>query len=350
MEVPEIEVQGGRQQSALDEAHQVAEWAEPTTPEWVRCMGALWEASRSYAGAEALEKRYRSLLREMLTTDSRALVPVRSDPKQMISLRLDDLEVVVRQLRERSYFVAAALAAEVGTEIFPSESWVLSVAANCERQAGNARRGLELDRRCAELLEAAGSPEARGAWKRYARAALLCKDLDADTLSFALRKLGVPDATVDAIVAPRADRTLEAGTELSLQILRLERLMRIDPDGAIGEALAHFDTLAPRDLAESGEGHAVVELLLGALTTRQDRRAVHVAQRILDAKLELWGECPAVWLERQNLGGVLAELGQIDEGRALVVDARARLAAELGDDHPHVAMCDRNLARITNES
>lgn len=346
MKVPNIDVEDARQESALDEAYQVAEWADATTPEWVRCIGALWEASQPFAAAAALERQYRALLRDMLTRDARAPEWVRSDPKKMISRRLDDLEVVVRQLRERSYFVAAALAAEVATEIFPSESWVFSVAANCARGAGEPRRGLTHARRCAELLEAAGARDAPDAWVQFALTAFECEGLDAETLAFALQKYGVGSAVAEAILSPRADRPLGPDTDLTLELLWMERLMATDPDAAIGHALACFDTLSPDDVAESDEGHALVELLLTALTERSDPRALPVAERILDAKLELWGECPATWLERQNLGGVLAELGRVEEGRALVLAARASLVEELGEGHPHVAMCDRNLARM----
>ena len=338
MRLPKVKVQHARQESALDEARQVAAWAAPTTPEWVRCVGALWEASRPFSEAAPLEKSYRALLHGMLS----------SDPN--VSRRLDDLEVVVRQLRQRAYFVAAALATEVGTELFPNESWVFSAAANCARQAGDPRRGLSHDLRCAELLEAAGSPEAPGAWKRYTRAALLCRGLDAATLSHALRKDGLPDTTVEAIVTPRADRPLGAGTSLALEVVRLERLMPSDPDAATTEALHRFDALAASDIAEDTAGHTLVELLLAVLIQRRDRRARRVAQRLLDAKLELWGECPSAWLERQNLGGVLVELGDLAEGRALIEDARARLVAAVGEDPPHVAMCDRNLTRLAERA
>src|SRR4051794_16617952 len=77
----------------------------------------------------------------------------------------------------------------------------------------------------------------------------------------------------------------------------------------------------PRKLAESQTGFAVVELVLSLLVAEKDARALAVQQTLLDAKVTLWGECPAVWLERHNLGTVYAQLGQFDEARTLIEDA-----------------------------
>src|SRR5690606_35674386 len=87
--------------------------------------------------------------------------------------------------------------------------------------------------------------------------------------------------------------------------------------GQVDRALALFSAVArdPRTIAETSSGHALVEALVRELVARGDRRALEVQQRLVDAKHELWGECPALALERHNLATIHAELGDHAEAR-----------------------------------
>jgi TorA maturation chaperone TorD len=327
--VPRLNAKTARQQSALDEAEQVADWADRSTPEWVRCLGAIWEAFES----EALQADYRAHVTEMVNTDKKAPPWISNDPQKMRSRRIDDLEVVIRQLRERDYFRAADVAAQIGVEVFPNESWVHSAAANCARQAGDPRRGAELDRRCAELLE--GTPEAASAWKRYANAlGLLRPAADPALMAFALEKISGPGG---------GEVTAH---DLTARLLEIKTTAQGDPDAALALGLALHAELAADKLAEDAAGHGLVEFLLDVLLARNDLRAITIAQSLLDAKLALWGESPAAWLERHNLGGTYAQLGQVAKGKELVTAARDALLAMFGANNPHVQMCERTLGRI----
>lgn len=73
-----------------------------------------------------------------------------------------------------------------------------------------------------------------------------------------------------------------------------------------------------------------------------------VQKTLLDAKHELWGEAPSVWLEQHNLGTIHAQFGEPAEAKRLIEDAMANLIMILGEDHPHVDMCRRSLARLNS--
>lgn len=122
--------------------------------------------------------------------------------------------------------------------------------------------------------------------------------------------------------------------------------------GQVDRALALFSAVArdPRTIAETSSGHALVEALVRELVARGDRRALEVQQRLVDAKHELWGECPALALERHNLATIHAELGDHAEARRKLEAALADLRRELGDGHPDVELAKRSLARLDASS
>ncbi|MFT3698586.1 MAG: tetratricopeptide repeat protein [Kofleriaceae bacterium] len=306
VEVPDLDPETPRQTRALEEANTVSRWAKPTTPEWVRCMGAIWETFET----DELLAQYRELFAPMFEQAR--------DP-------LGEIEVVIRQLRERGHKRAANVAAQIGIAAYPEESWMLSVAANCARQVGDAKAALALDLRCVVKL----SEEERGAgWTRVANSALAAGDLEQAKLAISNAREYVDDD----------------GPE-SNELTMIDIAVSKDRD----RAFALFEELAedPEELAESHDGHRVVELCLDLLLPHQDRRALAVAQALLDAKLELWGECPSVWLERHNLGTVYAQLGDRETAVPLIREARDRLLAQFGSENPHVQMCERSLARVT---
>jgi hypothetical protein len=118
---------------------------------------------------------------------------------------------------------------------------------------------------------------------------------------------------------------------------------------AIDRGLVLLDALArePRTLAEMPAGVQLVDSLVRALIARGDRRALAVQQKLVDAKEELWGECPSLSLERHNLGVLHARLGERDRARALIAAAVEDLAGSLGEDHPHTQLAQRSLAQLS---
>lgn len=112
----------------------------------------------------------------------------------------------------------------------------------------------------------------------------------------------------------------------------LSRMLRdMSHDGSLGETNLTFD---------------ITDKLVARLLEDRDERAVDVQRLLLDDKLEKYGECPAAWLERQNLGTVLAALGRRDDAVAELETALAAQRDYFGDEHPHVQMTRRNLGRI----
>lgn len=165
---------------------------------------------------------------------------------------------------------------------------------------------------------------------------------------------GLVDAPTRALVAYLREYPEDEWAHRQLDILgryaRLDMLaakLDDETDVAIDGLFELFDDVMARDALEDGNfGFRVTDTLIDALLAHEDDRAVDVQQHLLDHKLQMWGECPAAWLERQNLGSVLSTLGRKDEARALIEDALGRLRAHFGDDHQHVRMAERNLARI----
>jgi hypothetical protein len=296
-------------EAAIDEAVTIAGWASADVPEWVRAVGGMWERFAGDPIAKELEERFEVGL-ELLTS-------------------LDGFEVVIRQSRERSLLKAATMAARVGRDRFPDDVWISSVHGNLARDAGDFASALPSFRRCVELLEAEGGEHLAFAWMNVGLAAANTGDTAGSDAAF-----------------ERAEALGGDGSGLELMII--QALRGRDPAAARVRALALFQDLAadPHDLAESEEGIALVELLLDLLIPAQDRQALVVQQGLIDAKLELWGECPSVWVERHNLGTVYAQLGEPAIAHELVTAARTRLVAAFGDFHPHVQLCDRTLKRL----
>lgn len=86
------------EERARDEAATIAAWATATTPEWVRAIGGMAERASDAARREGLWGRFERALDAMLTA---------SDFPE------EDLEVVVRQAREREFRETARRAIEI---------------------------------------------------------------------------------------------------------------------------------------------------------------------------------------------------------------------------------------------
>jgi tetratricopeptide (TPR) repeat protein len=119
-------------EAVLEEARHVLRWTSPTTPEWARVLGGMWQMFADDPVGPELERRFRDGLARLRD--------------------LDDLEVVIRQARERKHLRAANLAAAVGVERFPSESWIHSVYGNCLRDLGDIAAAMESYHRCLALV------------------------------------------------------------------------------------------------------------------------------------------------------------------------------------------------------
>lgn len=127
----------------------IADWAEETTPEWIRAIGAMRDAFKGTSFEASLDKQYVKLLGQLAK---------RPDP-------YDDFAAVVRQLRERAYAHAAFTAARTGSDLHLDSSYLASVAANCASAIGNAPEALRYILRAAELMDAEDQPDARKAWE-----------------------------------------------------------------------------------------------------------------------------------------------------------------------------------------
>ncbi len=300
------------QVSAIDEACTIAGWATPTVPEWVRALGVMWAAFRGEPVGEELQERFVAGLEALKS--------------------VDDFEVVIRQARERDCLAAMTLAAQIGCLQFRDDSWIHSVQGNLARDAGDHATALESYRRSAELLDAIGSPDRAFAWMNVGDAAAIAGD----------------DAAADAAFA-RAGQLAEGDDLMKLDYFIARSLRERDPAAARARALAVFEQLArdPNQLAETELGFAATELALGLLLATRDRGALAVQQKLLDAKLALWGECPAVAMERHNLGTVHAQLGDAAKARELIVAARDQLLRRVPPEHPHVQLCERSLAKLS---
>ena len=130
---------------------------------------------------------------------------------------------------------------------------------------------------------------------------------------------------VDDIIARLKDQPEESAE-------RLQTLFdSFSTDGTLGE-----DSLSFR----------VVDALTNHYLESGDERAIEVQRRVLDHKLAAFGECPAAWLEEQNLGTVYAQLGRGDEALATLESALRKQVEYFGDDHPAPAMTRRNIERL----
>lgn len=302
------------QVAALDELQTIATWASLSVPEWVRAIGALTEVFADDPARERFERRYARGLDRLLEAKR----------------PLDELEVVIRQLRERGHLRAARVAARRGARAHPDHAWILSVHGNLAQQTGALEEAGESFLLLAAHLE--DTAEADDAPMFLARAAQCEADPSRQAALFREAREAAPD---DPRVA----------------LLEAQTLASRDPDAALPRARAVFEALAadPRSLTETHEGHAAAELLLDLLLARQDPEAIRVQQRLVDAKRSLFGDCPALWLELHNLGGVEAQLGRRAEGRARVEAALRSLEGAFGPHHPHAQTCRRTLARIDED-
>jgi tetratricopeptide (TPR) repeat protein len=300
-----------KRSATLDEARIVISWASADTAEWVRALGGLWEVFATDSIEAELERRFMLGLRALSS--------------------IDDFETVIRQARERQFLRAAMMASKVGCERFPTDSLVHSLHGNLLRDAGQWAAASLAYRRSAELLDEAGSESRASGWMTAA-----------DALAAAGDHVGAEAAFA------RARTLITPAEQTQLEFFVARSLKEREPEAARTRVLALVEHCAtePRLLAESEVGIASVELALELLLAVHDRRALAVQHKLIDAKLALWGECPSVWLERHNLGTVHARLGEPDVARTLVSASRARFITEFGNDHPHVQLCERTLARI----
>lgn len=308
-------------EAALDELQAIALWASKSTPEWVRALGALAEVFAGDPAAPALEGAYQAALAGIARADGG------HDP-------LDALAVVIQQLRERSHSRAAAVAARAGVQAAPGDLWIRSVCANLSRDLGEHEEAY-VHRRAVVELVSPGAPSVASSWMELGDAAAT------------LGRFEEADAAFETARGLAAEQ--ESQETLAYYVARSFRGRDAAKARALGFGL--FDRLRcdPRALAESQLGFAVVELVLGMLLEGKDRRALEVQRALLDAKVELWGDGSAVWLEEHNLGTVHAQLGDLAEARRLIEGALAKLRSELGDDHPHVQLAERSLARLEAE-
>ena len=149
LEVPRYTATTDQQRDAIGEAKMIADWADETTPEWVRAIGALRDAFKGTKFEAGLEEQYSNLLDKLAT---------RRDP-------YDDFAVVVRQLRERGYLQAALTAARTGADRHADSSYLASVAANCASAVDNKQDALRYILRAAELMDLEKQPDAQRAWE-----------------------------------------------------------------------------------------------------------------------------------------------------------------------------------------
>ena len=302
--------------AAIDEIEAISLWVSLDAPEWIRSLGGLAQVFADEPIAATLQARYEERLRHVAQRGE----------------SLDDFEVIIRQLRERSFHRSAQTAARIATDANPDDSWILSVYGNISRHLGDHQIARESYLAAAELLEAEESPSAASAWMSAASSAATLGDFDGADAAFA--------RAAELIAGDETRRELDYHIAWSLR--------QRDPAEARARAYALFRELKnqPRLLAESQVGPTTVDLLLDLLLAERDRDALIVQQALLDAKLALWGESPSVWLERHNLGTVHAQLGNPAAARPLIEAALGPLREAYGDGHPHVEMCQRSLARL----
>ena len=150
VKVPRCKAETDRQTDALGEAKMVADWADETTPEWVRAIGALREAFAGTKHEKALDDEYAGLLAKLSKS--------RPDPT-------DEFAVVIRQLRERDYLQAALIAARTGADLDDKNSYLASAAANCASAVGDKKTALYYILRAAEIMDADQQPDAQRAWE-----------------------------------------------------------------------------------------------------------------------------------------------------------------------------------------
>lgn len=304
------------EEAVINEAANVARWASADTPEWVRALGALAEAFADEEIRGELSRRFEAGLERIAGSDK----------------PLDGFEVVIRQLRERSSLHSARVAAERGVAAAPDDSWIRSVAGNLARDLGDHHTAYRHFRCSADLLERKGDLAASLAWATAGDAAAL---------------LGKFEEADDAFRRAR-DLVHDDSSRRNLDFYLARSFRERDSASARERAYALFNELAadPALLGNSALGSSILDLLLGLLMLEKSPEAVAVQQRMLDAKLALWGEAPPAWLERHNLGVVYAAFGNCEEARALFEDARQRLRTAFGEAHPHVRRCDASLAKL----
>ncbi|UJR81885.1 hypothetical protein [Sandaracinus amylolyticus] len=302
-------------EEAIAEAVTIASWAMATTPEWVGALGGIAERSSDAQGAASLWSRFDAALG--------AMVAAAEDP-------FSELEVVVRQATERTTMRTATAAAERLHAELPDDLEAASVVGRLFVRVGRFE----------------------DAWRVFARAA---QGAPADEPSRSPAFLGAARAAVRAGAIDDAERLLAEARrdavdldEPRAELCAIEiALARGAPD-ALDRAWRLFEQrrARPRDLVESATGFGIADALANALLASRDRRAIDVQRAVWDAKLALWGECPAAWLEEHNLGTIHVELGDAGAARPLIESAARKLERQLGGDHPHAAMARRSLARL----
>ncbi|MFO0726406.1 MAG: hypothetical protein U1E65_21650 [Myxococcota bacterium] len=302
---------------SLDELQAVAAWAALETPEWVRALGVARDRHPEEV-ASHFQRRFLQGLERVVRGQ----------------YGLEDLDVVVRQLRQRGAMAAAETAVQVGIDHFPEDSLLWSQLGNLRRHLGRPQEALVAQRRCAELLEGEGSSDASSAWLSAMDAALAAKDSAAWLECERRAEARIPPGRRDLLN--------------ELEFYRLRAAAAEDPASALPRAVALFDGLGlePLVLVESKLGLAIADLAIDLCLKSRDLRAVRIQETLVEGKRAAWGDCPALWLEQQNLGTIWAQLGEPQKARALIEAARKELIAALGPGAAEVELCDRSLAKL----
>jgi tetratricopeptide (TPR) repeat protein len=330
-ELPPLTATTDAQRQALAAAREVAATSlREKSVDWVATLGTLTEVFDD----PELHARYERGLA--------AIGPYRC------AAAFDRLEEVVKELRARDCLQAALQAARALAELFEDNAFARSMVANCARAVGDHETAHEHLAAATRLLEETAKQEddltsvlhAARCWAEFAH---LTRPSQTEFASWADGRAEKHFARAAVLAGDDPD----AHRRVRLAVAKSRAPG--DPAAALTEALALLDELADRPamLANSELGWGATELALQLLLARREDRALAVQQRLVAAKLALYGECPATWLERHNLGTVHLQLGDITHARALIEPAYEALRAELEDDHPQVRMCKRSLARLT---
>lgn len=219
-------------EEAIREVQAIALWTSKSVPEWVRALGGLTEAFADDPILPELQRRYEEGLALLAKADA----------------PLDEFEVVIRQLRERSFHRAAAVAAQIAAEAYPGDSWIHSVYGNIASELNENKTAYVHYLASAKLLDGAKSKDAGAAWINVGDAAAELGDHKSANKAF---KRAYKFAKTDG-----------ARREVDFYVAR--SLRKRDPKAARKKAYSLFKELSKdaRLLAEFEFGPPTVDLLL----------------------------------------------------------------------------------------
>lgn len=300
-----------RVERAVDELRSILDWCTTTSAEWVRGLGVLaWELRQAGRPSAEVETWFEASL---------GATP--------------ELDVVQRQALERgAMWVAYKVSQKVVEHADPTTvagQWTRFNHGVLLAETGDFDAAFELQRDAAGALESLSPQDGERAFLSHAR--MLASQERADA---ALDALGhVQDTQLQAIAAQTRDRAL---------------LLKGDGD-ARARLLAHMNRLHGAQQLATPEGEDLVGVLVGDAIGRGDRSAVELQRTFMGAVHERFGHGPPVWMERINLAGVHAQLGDLLEAERILRDVIRDQEAQFGANYADLLRTRGMLAQLLDQ-